>query len=117
MAARADGGRTHARSYGHFDALLVGTEMGLLVDKASETMAAVENRDQFHGADESSGETTTINRLYTRARRLVSTRCDHAESRGIGKPLGDQGGAIPGHNARIQHFGMGTTNPEFTARQ
>ena len=30
MAARADGGRTLARSYGYFDALLVGTEVGLL---------------------------------------------------------------------------------------
>ena len=48
-------------------------------------MAAVENRDQFHGADESRDETTTINRLHTRARRPVSTSCDHAESREIGK--------------------------------
>ena len=50
MAARADCGRTLARSHGHFDTLLVGTEVGVLVDKTSETMAAVENRDQFHGA-------------------------------------------------------------------
>ena len=41
MAARADCGRTLARSHGHFDALLVGTEVGVLVDKSSETMAAV----------------------------------------------------------------------------
>jgi hypothetical protein len=41
MATRAHCGRTLARSYGHFDAILVGTEMGLLVDKTSETMAAV----------------------------------------------------------------------------
>jgi hypothetical protein len=41
MAPRADCGRTLARSYGHFDALLVGTEVGLLVDKTPETMAAV----------------------------------------------------------------------------
>src|SRR3954447_10295129 len=41
MATRADCGRTLARSYGHFDALLVGTEVGLLVGKTSETMAAV----------------------------------------------------------------------------
>ena len=34
-------GRTLARSYGHFDALLVGTEVGVLVDKTPETMAAV----------------------------------------------------------------------------
>ena len=41
MAARADCGRTPARSHGHFDTLLVGTEVGVLVDKTSETMAAV----------------------------------------------------------------------------
>jgi len=41
MAARADCDRTLARSYGHFDALLVGTEVGLLVDKTPEAMAAV----------------------------------------------------------------------------
>jgi len=41
MAARADCDGTLARSYGHLDALLVGTEVGLLVDKTPETMAAV----------------------------------------------------------------------------
>src|SRR5437899_706302 len=41
MAARADCGRTLARSHGHFDTLLVGTEVGVLVDKTSETMAPV----------------------------------------------------------------------------
>jgi len=41
MAARADCGRTLARPYGHFDALLVGTEVGVLVDKTPETIAAV----------------------------------------------------------------------------
>ena len=41
MAARADRGRTLPRSHGHFDTLLVGTEVGVLVDKTSETMAAV----------------------------------------------------------------------------
>ena len=35
MAARADCDRTLVRSYGHFDALLVGTEVGLLVDKTA----------------------------------------------------------------------------------
>jgi len=30
-----------ARSHGHFDTLLVGTEVGVLVDKTPETMAAV----------------------------------------------------------------------------
>ena len=53
MAARADCDGTLARSYGHLDALLVGTEVGLLVDKTPVTMAAVQDRDQFHGADES----------------------------------------------------------------
>ncbi len=41
MAARADCGQTIARSYGHFDALPVGTEAGFLVDKTPEAMAAV----------------------------------------------------------------------------
>ena len=39
-----------------FDTLLVGTEVGVLVDKTSEAMAAVENRDQFHGAEAPGGE-------------------------------------------------------------
>ena len=51
MAARADCDGTLARSYGHLDALLVGTEVSLLVDKTPETMAAVQDRDQFHGED------------------------------------------------------------------
>jgi len=63
MATRADCGRTLARSHGHFDTLLVGTEVGVLVDKTSETMAAVQNRDQFHGAEASGGEASTINRF------------------------------------------------------
>ena len=33
MAARADCGRTLARSHGHYDTLLVGTVVGVLVDK------------------------------------------------------------------------------------
>ena len=37
MAARADCGRTLARSHHHFDTFLVGTEVGVLVDKTSET--------------------------------------------------------------------------------
>jgi hypothetical protein len=45
MAARADCGRTLARSHSHFDALLVGTEVSILVNKASETVAAVQDRD------------------------------------------------------------------------
>jgi hypothetical protein len=58
MAAGADGGRTSARSQDHFDALLIGTETGVLIDKTSETMAAVQDRGQFHG-----GETSTRYRL------------------------------------------------------
>src|SRR5215467_6376265 len=41
MTARADGRRTTAGTHGDFDALLVGTEAGMLVDKAPEMMAAV----------------------------------------------------------------------------
>jgi len=40
-----------SRSYGYFDAPVVGTEMGVLVDKAPETMAGVKDRDQFYGAE------------------------------------------------------------------
>jgi hypothetical protein len=40
-----------ARSYGHFDARFVGTEVCMLVHKTSKTMAAVQNRDQFHDED------------------------------------------------------------------
>jgi hypothetical protein len=65
MAARADYGRTFARSQDHFDAFLVGTEPGVLIDKTSKTMAAVQDRGQFHGAKASSGETSTINRPRT----------------------------------------------------
>lgn len=50
MAARANCVRTLARPYGHFDALFAGTEVSVLVDKTPETMAAIQNRDQFHGA-------------------------------------------------------------------
>ena len=41
MATRADCGRTLARSYGHFDALFVGAEVGVLVHKTPEAIAAV----------------------------------------------------------------------------
>ncbi|MBV8834511.1 MAG: hypothetical protein JO108_35385 [Acidobacteriaceae bacterium] len=60
MAARADCGRTFAGPHNHFDALLVGTETGVLIDKTSETMAAVQDRGQFHD-----GETSTIDRHQT----------------------------------------------------
>jgi len=57
MAPRADCGRTFARSQDQFDALPVGTETGVLIDKTAEMVAAVQDRSQFHG-----GETSTINR-------------------------------------------------------
>jgi hypothetical protein len=41
MADRADCGRTLARSHSDFDALLVGSEVSVLVNRTSETMAAV----------------------------------------------------------------------------
>jgi hypothetical protein len=41
---------TLARSHGHFDTLIVGTEVGVLVDKTSKTMAAV------FGAEAGGGE-------------------------------------------------------------
>ena len=50
VATRADCRRTHARSYGHFEALLIGTEVRVLVDKTPETMAAVWNREQLRQA-------------------------------------------------------------------
>src|SRR5215472_9645029 len=62
MAARADCSRTFARSHDHFDALLIGAETGGLIDKTSETMAAVQDRGQLHG-----GETSTINRPQMKA--------------------------------------------------
>jgi hypothetical protein len=62
MAARADCDRTLARSHGYFDALLVATEVGVLVDKTPETIAAVQNRDQFHGAGSEWRRSFTINR-------------------------------------------------------
>jgi len=41
VAARANRRRTLAGSHGDFDALLVGTEMGVLIDKTPESVAAV----------------------------------------------------------------------------
>jgi len=49
------------RSYAYFDALLVGTEVRVLVDKTAETMPAIQNRGQFHGAEAGGGEGSTIN--------------------------------------------------------
>ena len=53
MAARADCGRALARSHSYFDALLVGSEAGLLINKSLKAVAAVQNCDQFHGAEAS----------------------------------------------------------------
>ena len=41
MAARTDCGRTLARPHGDFDALLVRTEAGVLINKAPKMVAAV----------------------------------------------------------------------------
>jgi hypothetical protein len=41
MAARADGGGTLARSHGDLNALVVGSESGLVVDESPEAVAAV----------------------------------------------------------------------------
>lgn len=102
MASRADCDRALSRSYGYFDALVVSTEVGVMVDKTPETMAAVKNRDQFHGAEKSGGEPTGRGRWPP-----VSISCpprgeivqdfkekcqeeagDHAGRRGIGNPRG-----------------------------
>lgn len=37
------------RRHGDFDTLLVWTEAGVLVDESVEAVAAIENRDPFHG--------------------------------------------------------------------
>jgi hypothetical protein len=63
MATRTDRSRAFARSYDHLDALHFGTEAGVLINKTSETMAAVQDRGQFHGAEASGVETSTIKRL------------------------------------------------------
>jgi hypothetical protein len=36
---------------------VIGTEAGVLVDEAAEVMAAVQNRNQFHGTDAISEKT------------------------------------------------------------
>ena len=41
MAARTDRRRTLARPHGDLDALVVGTEAGVLINESPETMAAV----------------------------------------------------------------------------
>jgi hypothetical protein len=41
----------------------VGTETRVLINKTSKTMTAVQDRDQFHGANASSGETSATDHL------------------------------------------------------
>jgi len=41
MAARTYSDRTTARPYYYFNALFIGAEVGVLVDKSAETVAAV----------------------------------------------------------------------------
>jgi len=41
MAARTNRRRTFARTHGDFDAFVIGTEAGMLVNEAPEMMAAV----------------------------------------------------------------------------
>jgi Penicillinase repressor len=68
MAARADCGRTFCAVAEHFDALLVGAETGVLIDKTSKMLAAVQDRGQFHSAKAGVSETSTINRLWALVR-------------------------------------------------
>jgi hypothetical protein len=58
-AARTDAGGTLTRPHGDFDTFLVHTEAGVLVDKTPEMVAAVQNRDQFHG-EQAASKTSTI---------------------------------------------------------
>src|SRR5262245_32130353 len=71
MEARADRGRTFAWSQDHFDAPLVGTETGVLIDKTSEVMAAGQDRGQCHD-----GESCTTDRRRTRPRIFVKAWAD-----------------------------------------
>jgi hypothetical protein len=72
MATRADCGRTLARSYGHIDALLAGTEVGLLVDKTPKTMAAVRIVISSMARQRVAAKTSSIDAFETRLAR--STR-------------------------------------------
>ena len=66
MAARADCDRTLARSYGHFDALLVGTEVGLLVEKPRKRWQRFKIVISSMARTGAVGETSTINPSRTR---------------------------------------------------
>jgi hypothetical protein len=70
-------------AYGYFDALVVCTEVGVLVDKTPEAMAAVKNRDQFHGAGSEWRETSTLKRQTRLAfppRKLLVENVDRPRS-------------------------------------
>jgi len=56
MAARTDCSGPLAGPHEDLDALAVGTEASPTVDKPSEVMAAVQNRDEFHGAEANGGK-------------------------------------------------------------
>jgi len=45
VATRTNGHRTLTRTHADLDALVIGTEAGVLVDEAAEMMAAVQNRN------------------------------------------------------------------------
>src|SRR5690349_23976476 len=55
MAARADRRRAFARPHAHVDTLVVPTEPGAMINKSPEMMAAIQNRDEFHGAKTGGG--------------------------------------------------------------
>jgi len=63
VAARAKRHGALARTHGDLDALVIRTEAGLLVNESSKAVAAVQNRDQFHGSgSERQRKRSTINR-------------------------------------------------------
>jgi hypothetical protein len=56
-------------------ALLVWTEAGVLVDKSLEAVAAVKNRDQFHGAEASGDKNLYHKPRHTQLAFPPSTTC------------------------------------------
>jgi hypothetical protein len=55
MATGTDSPRTFAWTHGDFDALVIGSEAGMLVNKAPEMMAAVWNRDELQHGEKDCG--------------------------------------------------------------
>jgi hypothetical protein len=47
----------------------------MLVNKAPEMVAAVQNREQFHGAEAGGGETSKINRTIPRSSSGLERYC------------------------------------------